>query len=36
LTKQKFPVVDGDIAVPEEPGLGADLDEKVVEIYRVT
>jgi L-alanine-DL-glutamate epimerase-like enolase superfamily enzyme len=36
LTKQKFPVVDGEIAVPEEPGLGADLDEKVVEIYRVT
>ncbi len=35
LTKQKFPVVDGEIAVPEEPGLGVDLDEKVVEMYRV-
>jgi L-alanine-DL-glutamate epimerase-like enolase superfamily enzyme len=35
LTKQRFPVVDGDIVVPEEPGLGVDLDEKVVEKYRV-
>src|SRR5437867_1288609 len=35
LTKQRFPVVDGDITVPEEPGLGIDLDEKVVEKYRV-
>lgn len=35
LTKQKFPVIDGDICVPEEPGLGIDLDEAVVEKYRV-
>lgn len=35
LTKQRFPVVDGEIAVPEEPGLGVELDEKVVEKYRV-
>lgn len=35
LTKQRFPVVDGEICVPEEPGLGVDLDEKVVEKYRV-
>ena len=35
LTKQRFPVVDGEIAVPESPGLGIDLDEKVVEKYRV-
>jgi L-alanine-DL-glutamate epimerase-like enolase superfamily enzyme len=35
LTKQRFPVKDGEIAVPEEPGLGIDLDEKVVEKYRV-
>jgi L-alanine-DL-glutamate epimerase-like enolase superfamily enzyme len=35
LTRQRFPVVDGQIAVPEEPGLGVDLDEKVVEKYRV-
>ncbi len=35
LTKQKFPVVDGEIKVPEEPGLGVDLDEAVVAKYRV-
>jgi L-alanine-DL-glutamate epimerase-like enolase superfamily enzyme len=35
LTKQRFPVVDGDIRVPEEPGLGIDLDEEVVARYRV-
>ncbi|HTU23384.1 MAG TPA: mandelate racemase/muconate lactonizing enzyme family protein [Gemmataceae bacterium] len=35
LTKQRFPVLDGDIRVPEEPGLGIDLDEAVVEKYRV-
>ena len=35
LTRQKFPVVDGDIQVPEEPGLGAELDEAVVAKYRV-
>ena len=35
LTKQRFPVVDGEIAVPEEPGLGVELEEKVVEKYRV-
>ena len=35
LTKQRFPVIDGDITVPEEPGLGVDLDEEVVARYRV-
>ena len=35
LTMQKFPVIDGDIRVPEEPGLGVDLDEAVIENYRV-
>ena len=35
LTKQKFPVIDGDISVPEEPGVGVELDEAVVEKYRV-
>jgi L-alanine-DL-glutamate epimerase-like enolase superfamily enzyme len=35
LTKQSFPVVDGDISVPEEPGLGVELDEKTVAKYRV-
>ncbi|MBY0523139.1 MAG: mandelate racemase/muconate lactonizing enzyme family protein [Gemmataceae bacterium] len=35
LTKQRFPVVDGEIGVPEEPGLGVDLHESIVEKYRV-
>ena len=35
LTKQRFPVIDGDITVPEEPGLGVELDEGVVARYRV-
>jgi L-alanine-DL-glutamate epimerase-like enolase superfamily enzyme len=35
LTRQRFPVVDGDIVVPEEPGLGIELDEDVVARYRV-
>ncbi len=35
LTKQRFPVSDGDITVPEEPGLGIELDEAVVERFRV-
>lgn len=35
LTKQAFPVIDGDISVPEEPGLGVDLNEEIVAKYRV-
>src|SRR6266436_5282757 len=35
LTRQRFPVVDGDVVVPEEPGLGVELDEQVVAKYRV-
>jgi L-alanine-DL-glutamate epimerase-like enolase superfamily enzyme len=35
LTRQRFPVVEGEIAVPEEPGLGVELDEDVVARYRV-
>jgi L-alanine-DL-glutamate epimerase-like enolase superfamily enzyme len=35
LTRQRFPVVDGDISVPEGPGLGVELDEEVVARYRV-
>lgn len=35
LTRQRFPVVDGEIRVPEEPGLGIELDEAVVDRYRV-
>ena len=35
LTRQRFPVIDGDISVPEEPGLGIELDEEIVAKYRV-
>jgi L-alanine-DL-glutamate epimerase-like enolase superfamily enzyme len=35
LTRQRFPVVEGEIVIPEEPGLGVDLDEEVVARYRV-
>lgn len=35
LTRQTFPVVGGQVAVPEEPGLGVELDEAVVEKYLV-
>jgi L-alanine-DL-glutamate epimerase-like enolase superfamily enzyme len=35
LTKQAFSVVDGDILVPEEPGLGVDLNEETVAKYRI-
>lgn len=36
LTRQRFPVVDGLIAVPEEPGLGIELNEEIVQRYRVS
>jgi L-alanine-DL-glutamate epimerase-like enolase superfamily enzyme len=35
LTRQRFPVVDGEISVPEQPGLGIELDEDVVAKFRV-
>jgi L-alanine-DL-glutamate epimerase-like enolase superfamily enzyme len=35
LTRRRFPVVDGQIAVPEGPGLGVELDEDVMDRYRV-
>jgi L-alanine-DL-glutamate epimerase-like enolase superfamily enzyme len=35
LTRQRFPVIDGDISVPEDPGLGVELDETIVAKYRV-
>ncbi|MFA6470727.1 MAG: mandelate racemase/muconate lactonizing enzyme family protein [Candidatus Latescibacterota bacterium] len=35
LTLQKFEVIDGMVKVPEEPGLGVDLNEKTVATYRV-
>jgi len=35
LTRQRFPIENGFVAVPEEPGLGVELDEAVVEKYLV-
>jgi len=35
LTKQDIKVVDGVVTVPEEPGLGLDLDEETISRYRV-
>jgi L-rhamnonate dehydratase len=35
LTRQRFPVVNGEITVPEGPGLGIELDEDIVARYRV-
>lgn len=34
LTHQTFPVVDGYVALPQEPGLGITLNEATVEAYR--
>jgi L-alanine-DL-glutamate epimerase-like enolase superfamily enzyme len=36
LTRQKFPVMDGEISVPEEPGLGVEIDEEILERYRAS
>lgn len=35
LTKQKFEVTGGVVKVPEEPGLGVDLDETTISKYRI-
>ena len=35
LTKQKFEVIDGMVKIPEEPGLGIELDENTVSKYRI-
>ena len=35
LVPQKFPVVDGFVAIPDGPGLGIDLDEDVLREYTV-
>lgn len=35
LTRQTFPVIDGNVSVPEEPGLGVALDEEIIAKYRV-
>ena len=34
LTVQKFPIVDGNVSVPEGPGLGVEVDESVIDKYR--
>ena len=35
LTKESFDLVDGHLAVPEEPGLGITINQEVFETYRV-
>jgi len=35
LTHQRFPLQDGFVSVPEEPGLGVDINEEVLEKYLV-
>jgi L-alanine-DL-glutamate epimerase-like enolase superfamily enzyme len=35
ITKQKLRAKDGYLAIPQEPGLGIDLDEKAVKRFRV-
>lgn len=35
VTREQFPVVDGYVRVPEEPGLGVTLNEDVLQRYRV-
>ena len=35
ITKQKLRAVDGYLAVPQEPGLGIDLDDEAIAKYRV-
>ncbi len=35
LTRQTFPVKDGCVDVPQEPGLGIDLNEEIIARYRV-
>lgn len=36
LTKQDFAIVDGSISAPEEPGLGVELNDEIVDKYRVS
>ena len=35
LLRSRIPVVDGHARVPEEPGLGIEMDEEAIETYRV-
>jgi L-alanine-DL-glutamate epimerase-like enolase superfamily enzyme len=36
LTREKFPVIDGMVSVPDAPGLGVTLDEDVLNRYRIS
>lgn len=36
LVRQRFPVIDGQVEIPQEPGLGIDLDEQVLSEYVVS
>jgi glucarate dehydratase len=36
ITRQKLRAVDGYLPIPEEPGLGIELDEDQVSRYRVS
>jgi L-alanine-DL-glutamate epimerase-like enolase superfamily enzyme len=36
LTVERFPVVDGMVALPDRPGLGVEIDEDVVQRYAVS
>jgi len=35
LTKQQFPLKDGMVAVPDDPGLGIELNDEIISKYRV-
>jgi L-alanine-DL-glutamate epimerase-like enolase superfamily enzyme len=35
LTRQDFAAKDGYVTVPEEPGLGVELNEEQIQKYRV-
>ena len=35
LTVERFPLVDGLVALPERPGLGIEIDEEVVRRFAV-
>jgi L-rhamnonate dehydratase len=35
LVRQKFPVTDGHVAIPQGPGLGIEIDEDALEEFSV-
>jgi L-alanine-DL-glutamate epimerase-like enolase superfamily enzyme len=36
LTRERFPIVDGYVHIPEGPGLGIEIDDEMVDQYRVS